>query len=283
MLLNSLISDFSTLDFAALMAISLIGLPHGAADGAIAGYIGYTRQPSSLFKFFGLYIAMAVLVIFFWMLFPTISLMVFLTISIIHFGLDVARTKQGWMSLVQGYAHGCVVIVGISQSHKEEVLQIYSFLIGKDAGPVWVMIDFISIIFLIVLVFYTFKAILDTKWRLEFIELLVLLILFSQLPPLVSFAIYFCGLHSVRHFRNIWLPLRNTIPLRNICLQIASFTCITWALGGLIIWLAMFQVSADVAFIRIIFIGLAALTVPHMILVDGLYHRHLSVTSCGKP
>ena len=52
---------------------------------------------------------------------------------------------------------------------------------------------FISIIFLIVLVFYTFKAILDTKWRLEFIELLVLLILFSQLPPLVSFAIYFCG------------------------------------------------------------------------------------------
>ena len=176
---------------------------------------------------------MAVLVILFWMLFPTISLMVFLTISIIHFGLDVARTKQGWMSLVQGYAHGCVVIVGISQSHKEEVLQIYSFLIGKDAGPVWVMIDFISIIFLIVLVFYTCKAILDTKWRLEFIELLVLLILFSQFPPLVSFAIYFCGLHSVRHFRNIWLPLRNTIPLRNICLQIASFNLYRLGIGGI--------------------------------------------------
>ncbi|MAI12054.1 MAG: hypothetical protein CBD27_10010 [Rhodospirillaceae bacterium TMED167] len=271
MVLDVLVSNLGPVNLAALLAIAFIGLPHGAADGAIAGHLGYTSRLSSTLKFFSAYSALAALVVLFWLVFPTIALMGFLAISIIHFGLDAARIEKGVLRWLQVFAHGCAIIVGISQSHKEEVHHIYTFLIGNDVAPVWIMIDLLSSLFIVVLVVYVWQAIIDPGWRLSFIELMVLMVIFSQLPPLASFALYFCGLHSVRHFQSVWRSLRLSLPLRTICLQIAGVTILSWALGVLMIWIGMVHATADVILIRVIFIGLAALTVPHMILVDVLY------------
>ena len=270
-MLDALVSNLGLVNLIALLAIVLIGLPHGAADGAIAGHLGYTNQLSSALKFFSAYSAVAVLVVLFWLVFPTIALIGFLAISIIHFGLDAARIKKGGMLWLQVFAHGCVIIVGISQSHKAEVNHIYTFLVGNDVSPIWTIIDLLSALFIVVLVVYVWQAVIDPGWRLGFLELMVLLIIFSQLPPLVGFALYFCGLHSLRHFQSIWRSLRPSLSLRSIYLQIAGFTVLSWALGAMMIWISMAQTTADVALIRVIFVGLAALTVPHMILVDVLH------------
>ena len=271
MVLDALVSNLGLMNLAALLAIALIGLPHGAADSAIAGHLGYTIGLSSAIKFFSAYTALAALVVLFWLVFPTVTLIGFLTISIVHFGLDAARIEKGMMRWLQVFAHGCAIIVGISQSHKTEVHHIYTFLIGNDVAPVWIMIDLLSALFVVVLVVYVWQAITDPGWRLGFLELMVLLIVFSQLPPLVGFAFYFCGLHSVRHFQSVGRSLLLSLPLRTIYLQIAGVTILSWALGAVMIWIGMAHATVDVALIRVIFIGLAALTVPHMILVDVLY------------
>ena len=65
------IAAMAPLDLAALAAIVLIGLPHGALDGAIAIHLGFTRKLLHFMRFLALYIAMAGLVVGAWLLAPT--------------------------------------------------------------------------------------------------------------------------------------------------------------------------------------------------------------------
>ena len=46
MVLDTLVSNLGLVNLTALLAIVVIGLPHGAADGAIAGHLGYTNRNS---------------------------------------------------------------------------------------------------------------------------------------------------------------------------------------------------------------------------------------------
>ena len=60
------IAAMAPLDLVALAAIVLIGLPHGALDGAIAIHLGFTRKLLHFMRFLALYIAMAGLVVGAW-------------------------------------------------------------------------------------------------------------------------------------------------------------------------------------------------------------------------
>ena len=55
--------------------------------------------------------------------------------------------------------------------------------------------------------------------------------------------------------------------------QAAAFTVASWAAGGAAIWWFADMANPEPVVLRVVFIGLAALTVPHMILVDGFFRR----------
>ena len=94
------------------------------------------------------------------------------------------------------------------------------------------------------------------------------------LPPLAAFALYFCVIHSARHLGYTWGRLRAlAYPPSILILLAVSFTLVTWGVGIVIFWLMPTTEIIDGAILQIIFIGLAALTVPHMLLVDGLFRR----------
>ena len=91
------------------------------------------------------------------------------------------------------------------------------------------------------------------------------------LPPLVFFAVYFCGLHSVRHFDatircvpRAAQALATAVVLAAATTLTAAFIFMTRSGGGL---------SFEDGTMQVVFIGLAALTVPHMLLVER-FHRH---------
>ena len=92
-------------------------------------------------------------------------------------------------------------------------------------------------------------------------------------PPLVGFAVYFCCVHSARHISGILGALRRDMSRLAMINQAAAFTLASWVAGGLAVcWFADIGDPQPVV-MRVVFIGLAALTVPHMILVDGFFRR----------
>ena len=78
--------ELSFLSLSALFMVSFIGIPHGSFDGAVAMLMGYSdRRKFSLF-IFG-YLGISALVIIFWMYFPIVGLILFILMSVFHFGL----------------------------------------------------------------------------------------------------------------------------------------------------------------------------------------------------
>jgi len=269
----TVIGAMPPLDLAALTAVTLIGLPHGALDGAIAMHLGFGRKPLVFLRFLFLYIGMAGLVIGAWMLAPTFCLLGFLLISMLHFGAGDARHGTGWLRGIEIVAHGGLVVVGISQLHHAEVDVIFGYLTGADTALVWQALDIMTVIVGLAVLICLGQGLWHRRWRGTALELLVLGVLFAMTPPLVGFAIYFCLVHSARHVAGIVGSLRREMSRLALVNQAAILTVASWMAGGLALWWFADQADPEPMLMRVIFIGLAALTVPHMILVDGLYRR----------
>ena len=274
MSVDASIASLGLFNLLALFAVSVMGLPHGAFDSAIAAYLGYIGRPLFLMRFLLLYALITALIVALWLVFPIVSLIVFLLISTIHFGLGDARAERGWFKCVQVITHGFTVVAGISQFHKSEVDKIFGYLIGHDPTIVWVAIDMMSTILGVSFVIYAWQAFWDSRWRYGFFELILLLLIFSILPPLVGFALYFCCVHSLRHLLILWRSLSSVFQLNDVYFHAFFYTIASWVMGGIAFWWCAEQMSGETALLRVVFIGLAALNVPHMVLVDGFFRRY---------
>ena len=274
MVSNSIITSLGLINFLALSSIVIIGLPHGAFDGAIASYLGFSKRPGLFIRFLFMYITLTILVVALWIAFPTTSLIIFLGVSIIHFGLGDARVQNGWFRWVQAIAHGGIVITVIAQWHKSNVSKIFSYLTGEESLQVWIAIDILSIIVVTMIIIYAWQAICNRRHLVGLLEILFLILILSQLPPLVGFAIYFCCFHSVRHLLNIWRSINANLPRNNLYVQAIGYTLTSWISGWIAFSWCINQLSVEVSLLRVVFIGLAALTVPHMMLVDIFFRNH---------
>ena len=263
------------LDYASLVALAfvvVIGLPHGAFDGAIARHLGYSRTLKGFIKFITVYLGLAAAVVAFWMWQPGLALALFMLISAVHFGYGDATAASGIARALQIAAHGGVAVFGVSLFHLQQVTPIYAALTNGDVMLAVMMTKIFPFFIMPVAVSYLVVAIRDAGLRPRLIELALLCLLLSAVPPLVGFAIYFCVIHTGRHMRHIWSRVSSHATLRNILSQAVWFTVASWAGGAImLLWLDSGNISQDL--LKVIFIGLAALTVPHMILVDGVFRR----------
>lgn len=269
--------DFATLDYLsifALLMVVVIGLPHGALDGAVAMHLGVGRSINSILKFLASYLLCAISVIIIWYNFPDLSLVVFLIISMVHFGWGDANSNLWSRFFLQIISHGGIATFGIVYFHVDQVLPIFDMLTQNDS---YFVIQFSKFIFYIIsfCTFIYFTLIFRTQaLRLRLFELIFVWLIVILLPPLLSFAVYFCFIHTARHIRNIWNELKTKINSKMIIAQAVVLTIASWIFG---IFALYYFDSGDfnTDIIRVIFIGLAALTVPHMILVDGFFRNNI--------
>ncbi|MGC6484542.1 MAG: Brp/Blh family beta-carotene 15,15'-dioxygenase, partial [Candidatus Puniceispirillales bacterium] len=224
--------------------------------------------------FIGLYLLLAGVVIGFWILAPVSALGLFLLISLVHFGLGDTDLEETRPRITQMLAHGGIVTLAIPLGHREEVTALFTMISGPH--PVlWSLIEVVAVISTLAGAFYAFLAVKDARLRRGFAEWLGLTVLVMLLPPLVGFALYFTLIHTPRHILRITAALRDRQPHLPVWGMTAGFTVATWAMAGIAFALLHDSVGVDAATLRIVFIGLAALTVPHMILIDGIFRPGL--------
>ena len=262
--------DLGTWNLIGLAGIVLIGLPHGALDGAVAMHLGIVQRFSDLARFMIVYIALAALVVVTWTVAPSISLILFLIISLLHFGAGDVKNGQGSLGFAEALAHGGLAIVGISQFHRSEVNEIFAYLTNQDTATVWLAIDILTVGVIVAIITCIVQASKNPKWATTVLELL-LLGLFTQLlhhclaSP--STSVVFTLPDISERFTQI---SRETVASGSIKNQAILFTVISWIAAGVAFWMFADFADPGPTILRITFIGLAALTVPHMILIDGI-------------
>ena len=256
----------------ALLFVVLIGLPHGAFDGAIANHLGAGRSLAEAAKFITSYCAAAGLVIAIWIMFPAVTLTLFLIISMVHFGRGDASAQSRPVIMMQVLLHGGLPIFGIIYFQQTSVIPLFDALTNGDPNLAILTSNIVVPAMGLMAVVYGLMAFRDTSLRARFTEFILLAVAFSFLPPLVSFALYFCIIHTGRHMRRIWHVLASSSSPKELYRQAAGFTLASWLFGGVaFLWLE--TGNLDAALLQVVFIGLAALTVPHMILVDGFFAK----------
>ncbi len=250
-------------------AVALLGLPHGALDLPVARVLWPLTGAADHMLFYGAYIGIAGAVAALWWLAPGLALIAFMAYSALHFSGD--WEMDGLLLRIAG---GLSVIGAPALFHVTDVVSILSVLTdGAWAKPIAYAIAVAGLIGaslgLIALLQMSRHA------RGARLELAGIWIGAAILPPLLYFIAYFCLLHSLRHMRDTL----HALPERAAALRAAAGIMVASVLGAsLALGLLLRVDGADLegSVLRVVFIGLAALTVPHMLLVERFRHRMVS-------
>jgi Brp/Blh family beta-carotene 15,15'-monooxygenase len=246
-----------------VVMVLLMGAPHGALDPI---YVRAFDGVSSTWGWtiFGVFYALlSLLVIFIWFISPTMFGVTFLVISAVHFSGDPPLGVSAWTRVTYGVA----VLALPALLHRREVDEIFAMLIGEEgAGLVGAGLGALSPACVFAAAVMT---IVEARKNLSAaVEIIVVCALMTVAPPLVAFAVFFCGMHSPRHFIRT-IDLVGGLTYKR-AFQVAMWPMLAIAGGGAIGLALTPSASIDARLTEEIFIGLAALTLPHMLIVERL-------------
>lgn len=244
----------------AAIAIVLAGIPHGTLDVEIAAaHFGQSGLAGKT-KIIGGYLGCAAAMVFLWLLLPELALISFLIISIVHFSRDWRGGVDPFLAMMVGWA----LVALPALASPGDVAMIFAALTGSDNGAVIAaLLGAASVPAALGSLVFAFWAFRHNDTQSAF-EVLACIIAALFLPPLVAFAVFFCGLHSPRHMADALRETGALSPLKKGAIIVAVFAL---SLGlGVLMFLYQGDVPADMGIIRTAFILISTLTVPHFIL-----------------
>ncbi len=236
----------------------VLGVPHGALDPIFAAATYRLRATGQWAVFALAYLALAAMVVAVWRLSPALFLAAFLVMSAAHFSGDPIQGTP-WPTRV---LYGGAIIVLPALLHGADVARLFAALVPAGAATtIAAALHRIGWPWLIAL---ALAALLRArKDTVSGIELAAVAILATLMPPLPAFAVFFCGMHSARHILRTASFAHSRTLLATAVIPMLGVTCLAaagwWWLGG---------TTLDAKIVQLVFVGLAALTVPHMALVE---------------
>ena len=254
-----------------LFLILTIGISHGSLDHIkgkkLIKYFGY----KSMGIFYLSYLLIGAVIILIWLIFPKSLLFLFLIIAAYHFGKEDSEfiNQKEKFELIY-FLKGSLIITSPLFFHKEETLTIFetlnfyisnNLIISNEILFIFILLSLISGIIL------SLNKSIEAK-SLLLMDYLSILILNYFLNPIIAFTIYFCFLHSIRHsislIREINKNLTKGLPI--FIKKALPLTILT--IFGYVVSISILNNYNEFNEIiyRVIFIGLASLTFPHILL-----------------
>ena len=290
------VSEVSLLTIYCFFLVATIGVSHGSLDNIKGEKLLKIYKIKNESLFYLAYIFLACVVIMIWNFLPSFSLIIFLLVAAYHFGkedtqlfLETNYSKKG-VTLYRKYTKsyyffilfkGSLIITAPLHFHYDETMNIFNVLdsnftmlneftfsfIGN------ITIDLIYFLFIIGIYSYIhFNFILNGSTYGSGVVLAdgaSIILLNYFFPPLIAFTLYFCFLHSVRHSISLITMLdrknfkKGTQLFIKKALPLTTITAVFFLIA--VIFLSNSYQSNE-SILKAIFIGLASLTFPHILL-----------------
>jgi len=262
------------------LGVVSIGMPHGAMDHRVAEVCIKPRlgvRAAQWRKYFAVgYLGLAAIVLLGWATLPLLTLVVFLLYSAVHFGLG----DDGHTPVRAAVFRGAVPILLPLAIRPLESGELLSIVAGHAVDLVPLQGALIAAALLCVIVTLVRAVLYHAPRRAALIacELLLLVVANWVASPLIAFGLYFVLLHASRHMIDLadWLaPGDVRSGLKRVGRECWPLTLIT--LAGMSV--ALFFIprdSMEAGVVRVLFVTLSALTVPHMIVTAIASRRGLS-------
>ncbi len=243
------------------LLILVLGVPHGALDLVLARRLYQLRSAKQRVAFVLAYLFLAALVVALWIHSPGLFLAVFLLISAVHFSGDPA---EGTPLLARVLYGGAIMVLPTAQ-HASEVEGLLSLLVGNE--PAMLLVGGLRPLAFA----WLFGLVVAAALRLRSdpttgLELLAVALLATAAPPLLAFTVFFCLMHGVRH---VLRTVAHGGAARGVLLEGFGPMVAVLALASSA-WMLSDGVPLDARILRPLFVGLAALTVPHMLVVERI-------------
>ncbi len=273
---------FTNLNISTLFCFLLIltiGVSHGALDHLKGKKLLTILNIKKFYIFYLIYILLALSVILIWTIVPAITLIVFLAVASFHFGKEDTQfliNKSSNLTSILYFFRGLLIIIAPMYFDFDETVTIFKMLL-IDSEQFYSSLGFIEKykIIEIAIGLSTLSSIIlflrefNIKKFVIFLDFFSIIILNYYLSPLVAFTIYFCFLHSIRHTISLAIEMDNSNlknGLKLFAQKALPLTVLTAILSLLGLYFINNVYELNSAILKIIFIGLASLTFPHILL-----------------
>ena len=277
-----IIFKFNNLNISPLICLLLIltiGVSHGSLDHVKGKKLFNILNIKKISIFYFSYTLMAISVIIIWIIIPSVSLMIFLLVASFHFGKEDTQfliSENSYFNQLLFFLKGLLIILAPMFFHFDETITIFKFLL-IDNEIFYSTLEFIEvnkilpigIILSTLSCVYLFLRKFEIKKFIIFLDFFSILILNYYLSPLVAFTIYFCFLHSIRHSITLIYEIdKNDFKngLKVFGKKVLPLTILTAIFCLIGLYLLNNKYDFNSSILKIIFIGLASLTIPHILL-----------------
>ena len=262
-----------------LILILTIGVSHGSLDHIKGRKLLNILKFENIIIFYLTYIFIAITIIILWILTPAISLIIFLIIASFHFGKEDTQfliKENTYFYQFLFFLKGSLIILSPMYFNFDETISIFKLLLIENE-TFYSSLSFIETnkILYIGIILSSLSSLLlfikdyELKKFTIFFDYFSILILNYCFSPLLAFTIYFCFLHSIRHSITLIFELNENDFNEGFKIFIfkampLTFLAIVLCIIG--IYFLNNNYNFDSSILKVIFIGLASLTFPHILL-----------------
>jgi len=272
-------NNFNISPLICLLLILTIGVSHGSLDHVKGKKLFNILNINKISIFYFSYILIAILVIIIWMIIPFISLMIFLIVASYHFGKEDTQfliNENSYFNQLLFFLKGLLIVIAPMFFHFNETITIFKLLLVENE-IFYSTLEFIEVnkILPLAIILSSLSNIclflrkFEIKKFIIFFDYFSILLLNYYLSPLVAFTVYFCFLHSIRHSITLIYEIdkndfKNGLKVfSQKALPLTILTAIFCLIG---LYLLSNNYNFNSSVLKIIFIGLASLTFPHILL-----------------
>jgi Brp/Blh family beta-carotene 15,15'-monooxygenase len=253
------------------------GIAHGANDLLLIKYI-YKEESKSYWRTLLYYLIIIFIAVLLFCFIPWFALLLFIVVSSYHFGEQHWETKNiisnKFVATIFHAIYGLFILLLLFQFHEKEVINIMLGITGLDFTYISISLLLKLNGFLLIVLFiynyYTYKE-FRKLLAIEILYLIVFAIIFKVGSLIWAFAIYFIFWHSIPSLFDQMKFLFGEVSLTNFKRYCKS-AFLYWLISIIGIIVMYFLLKDYKIFDSIFFSFLAAITFPHVIVIERMFH-----------